>query len=322
MGRELNLNIIPGRVASRLHLNQYDKDILLTFHVYDGDVPFDMSGMSVSLEGIKPDEKAFSYPASVSGNTVTISVVQNVTAVHGEVMCELRVRSESRDIGTQNFIIDVEESPIQNNADLSETEIATLVKAQSEAAASVVQAKNQADAAAASAAQAAASAVQAKNYADAAAAATAHDTKVYMARGTIFDSVGGSAKGAGVAIVVCDYKTRIATIHFEVTIIANGTTGTQSIGLNRDLIKQRNPNIPTITPISNAAELNACGKAEILKADGILDKARNNYGGVLCGQGIYWIFESVQQASGPLVLQQETIYTAGVMVRGTAYGTF
>ena len=126
--QSVKLNLIPGAVLPVVNVSQYDVKRTFALAVYDGAASYDLTGKTVTIRGTKPDNHGFDYGTSdgvvsVSGNTVTISTTQQMTAVGGQVMAELRIESGTTIIGTLNFIIDVEPSALSDDTIISDTEI-------------------------------------------------------------------------------------------------------------------------------------------------------------------------------------------------------
>lgn len=127
-----NLSVIPEGVRPVIPCSQYDNHLqAIRFNLYKQGAPFSIpSGAAVIINGHKPDDTAFSYAATAtSGNTATFSVTQQMTAIAGDVLCELRVRTEGEIIGTLNFILRVEPAPLTDDSVLSETEIPLIEQA-------------------------------------------------------------------------------------------------------------------------------------------------------------------------------------------------
>lgn len=133
----INLNMIPGGVMPVVYASQYDNQVdALIFNLYDGGLAFEIPiGASVLINGTKPPvdggtPTGFSYSAaSFSGNQVVCNVTQQMTAVIGDIMCELRIRTLSEIIGSINFILHVEPSALNDDTVLSETEIPLIEQA-------------------------------------------------------------------------------------------------------------------------------------------------------------------------------------------------
>lgn len=119
------LDMIPGESAAPVvHVSQFDVNSrTLTFNLMKGGVAYEPDvGMTVTLDGTKPDNTAFSYPMTVDGSSVSIALQTQMTVVSGHVRCEVTVSNASGQIGSANFILAVEESAIDTGA-ISDTDI-------------------------------------------------------------------------------------------------------------------------------------------------------------------------------------------------------
>lgn len=208
----IKLNLIPGSVLPVVNVSQYDAHRQFALQVYEGASTYDLTGKTVEIRGTKPDGNGFAYDAqdgvvSVSGNTVTISTTQQMTAVGGQTMAELRIKSGTTILGTINFILDVEHSALSDDTPISETEIPAIERDmqaavdQAEAAAQTAttkagEAATSATSAASSATSAAGSATSAAGSATtASSAATTATTKAGEAS-TSATNAGNSATAA------------------------------------------------------------------------------------------------------------------------------
>ena len=125
-----NIQIAPGGVRPVVNVSQFDVGRQFSLKLYDGVTDYiPPAGTSIRIDGIKPDGHGFSYAdvVSLSGSTVTITTTTQMTIVEGTVSCELRLSLGDDDIGTVNFDMIVERSPINEDTDLSETEVPALV---------------------------------------------------------------------------------------------------------------------------------------------------------------------------------------------------
>ena len=132
----IKLNLIPGGVMPVVYASQYDNQTnAVIFELYNGDLPFPVpSGAAVLINGTKPatdgQVTGFSYSAaSISGNVVTCNVTTQMTAVAGDVLCELRIRTATQIIGSINFILRVERAALNDDTVLSETDIPLIEQA-------------------------------------------------------------------------------------------------------------------------------------------------------------------------------------------------
>lgn len=119
------LDMIPGESAPPVvHVSQFDVNSrTLKFNLMKGGVAYEPDvGMTVTLDGTKPDNTAFSYPMTVDGSSVSIALQTQMTVVSGHVRCEVTVSNASGQIGSANFILAVEESAIDTGA-ISDTDI-------------------------------------------------------------------------------------------------------------------------------------------------------------------------------------------------------
>lgn len=163
----IDVSIIPGGIPPTVNVSQYDvgRDI---------DVKIDMGDLTISesltylLEVKKADRHVTNATGSVQngGAFVRFKTTQQMTAVEGLAICKVRVKFGTNDLGTALFYMNVEETPFNNQADLSDSEVSPLLAAltaSSNEAVAAQQAAQQATAqaqAAASAAQAAAESIQ------------------------------------------------------------------------------------------------------------------------------------------------------------------
>ena len=128
----IKLNLIPGGVLPVVYASQYDNQVnALVFQLYDGATPYVVpTGTAVLISGTKPDKTGFSYSAaSVSGNVAYCNVTQQMTAVAGDVLCELRLRTATQIIGSLNFILRVERGALTDDSVLSDTDIPLIEQA-------------------------------------------------------------------------------------------------------------------------------------------------------------------------------------------------
>ena len=122
------LNLIPGSVLPVVNVSQYDKGRHFALQIYEGATAYDLTGKDVQIRGTKPDGNGFAYDStdgaiSVSGSTVTVSTLQQMTACGGQTMCELRITESGVILGTLNFILMVEPSALSDDTPISDTDI-------------------------------------------------------------------------------------------------------------------------------------------------------------------------------------------------------
>ena len=120
--QSFNLNLIPESAPVVVHCDQYDKGTgRLVISLYEGDVAYSPSGAAI-IQGIKPDGKGFNYSCTISGNTVTANLTEQMTAVAGRVRCQIVVTETTGRTGTFVFILDVQSSALPADSDMSESD--------------------------------------------------------------------------------------------------------------------------------------------------------------------------------------------------------
>lgn len=221
-----NLSVIPSGVRPVVPCSQYDNQLqAIRFNLYKEGTPFTIpSGAAVLVNGIKPDNTAFSYAATAtSGNTATFSVTQQMTAVAGDVLCELRVRTASEIIGTLNFILRVEPAPLHDDSVLSETEIPLIEQAVDIAANLAEYIQQTLDAAEAASASAQAAATSATDAATEAASAEVNAQNIY----DMYDSINAAKTAANSAAQNANNAASLLTgITAQANTLAAGSSAT------------------------------------------------------------------------------------------------
>lgn len=121
-----NIDLVPSGTPLVVYVSQFDKGgRRLSFTLYKDNVAFTLpTGASATILGTKPDKIAFMYAMQTSGNKLYIDVTEQMTAVAGPVQCEIRVSNTAGEqIGSSNFIIYCEKTPLDSDAVISETDI-------------------------------------------------------------------------------------------------------------------------------------------------------------------------------------------------------
>lgn len=125
-----NLQYSPRGVAPIINVSQFDVGRTFKLVVFDGSSAIRLTdGLSVRVDGIKPDGHGFSYSdnISVSNNEYTITTKEQMTVLSGDVRCELRFSKNGYDVGTVNFLLKVEPSPINENTIISDTDLPDII---------------------------------------------------------------------------------------------------------------------------------------------------------------------------------------------------
>lgn len=131
--QQIKLNLIPGQVFPRVNASQYDSGTrTLQMALYNGDQVFNIaSGMTAVVQGTKPDRTGFQYAATITegSNIVTLDITQQMTAVNGDVICELVISNGDNRIATVNFILYVEAAALAGDTVISETDLPLIEQA-------------------------------------------------------------------------------------------------------------------------------------------------------------------------------------------------
>lgn len=131
--QSINLNLITGQVLPRVNASQYDSNTrTLNMYLYDGELAFNVpNGVSGYIQGTKPDRTGFQYlaTATAGSNVVTFDITEQMTAVAGDVTCELVLVDGNDRIATVNFILHVEPAALSDDTVISETELPLIEEA-------------------------------------------------------------------------------------------------------------------------------------------------------------------------------------------------
>lgn len=120
-----DLNMIPDSAPVIVHVDQYDEGAgRLVAKLYNGSVAYTpASGATAVIQGMKPDKHGFTYSATISGNTVTANLTQQMTAAAGNVCVQLVIHEGDNRTGTFVFFLAVQRSALPANSDLSQSDL-------------------------------------------------------------------------------------------------------------------------------------------------------------------------------------------------------
>lgn len=119
-----DLNLIPNSGPIVIHVDQYDHGTgRLIANLYDGDVAYTpAAGATAIVQGTKPDSHGFMYDATLTGNTVTMDLTEQMSIVAGRVCVQVVVMEGANRTGSFVFYIDVQLSALPSNTDMSTSE--------------------------------------------------------------------------------------------------------------------------------------------------------------------------------------------------------
>ena len=124
-----DLNMIPDSSPVVVHVNQYDVGIgRLIAKLYKGESVYTpAAGATAIIQGTKPDGRGFNYNASLSGNTVTADITEQMAIAAGQVRCQIVVQEGDNVTGTFVFILEVQKSALPADTDMSASEYSVVM---------------------------------------------------------------------------------------------------------------------------------------------------------------------------------------------------
>lgn len=130
-----NLNLIPDRVPVIVNCSQYDTlSRTIEMVIYDGSVLYTIpSGTTATVRGTKSDNTGFEYTCTISDSIVSFDIQDQMTIYSGKVPCEIRFINSNGIIGTCNFLLNVEETPLDPDITISESDLPLLERAEQNA---------------------------------------------------------------------------------------------------------------------------------------------------------------------------------------------
>lgn len=137
MQKNITVNLIPGySVPTILRLSRYDKGYNVAATIRKGVEAYEIpTDYTVTVEGRKPDNTGYQYPATFEGDTVTFPVMDQMTVLAGRSIAEVVFYdADSVRVGTANFAIMVEPAPLDEDTPISETDIPLIEQAAENAA--------------------------------------------------------------------------------------------------------------------------------------------------------------------------------------------
>ena len=117
MEQNINLNTIPGAICPVVNVSQGDVGRKFKIRLNEDNQVYNLDGTeTLTISGYKPDGNVFMYEISPTptGSIVEIETKDQMTARHGDVLCELRIEKGTEHIGTCNFVMKVEVSPSES----------------------------------------------------------------------------------------------------------------------------------------------------------------------------------------------------------------
>ena len=111
------LDIVPGGTKAQILLNQNDADFQLQFTLSAREGEFTIEEeTTASIRGTKGKGGAYEAVATVSEGVVTVQGDANMTDEAGQGRFELCLTHGGKELHTANFLIKIEEAPVQGEA--------------------------------------------------------------------------------------------------------------------------------------------------------------------------------------------------------------
>lgn len=130
----------------------------------------------------------------------------------------------------------------------------------------------------------------------------------------VLTAVGNCMEGTAIVVngtCTCTYEmNEVMRVDFNLRVSTAGS-GSASFGISRDLLRQLNSEIPTITPVDG-------GTLSIYDANGAL--LRTYVGATMQADGAYW--HPARISSNAITALNESVFASGVTLIGTCYGTY
>lgn len=112
----INLNLIPTGALPVVHASQYDEGRTFRANLMDGSTVYTLDGTEVlECDVKKPDGNIVTVAVTnTSDSFITIDTTLQMCACAGDSLGELHITKGAQEIGTLNFILAVERSPLEN----------------------------------------------------------------------------------------------------------------------------------------------------------------------------------------------------------------
>ena len=137
---QIRLNLIPTGPMPICHASQYDKKREIGLVLFNGTRPLILTDETLELDVRKSDSHivTIDVPTPEGTNLAVFETTEQMCAVAGSNECELRIKKAGADIGSLNFIMEIERSPMENGLQ-SDSEIRNLATQIAEVATPVVE---------------------------------------------------------------------------------------------------------------------------------------------------------------------------------------
>jgi len=128
---KIDLDITPGGIPKIVHVKQYQTDATLEFKLHTRRGILNVGNWTdCSVRGTKSDGNGYSASANftVSSNTVTVTLTEQMTAVAGRQPYEITLTDQTGKMITATFYLDVQRAAL-DGATISASDIRELTNA-------------------------------------------------------------------------------------------------------------------------------------------------------------------------------------------------
>lgn len=113
VNQDLVLDVVPGPIPPILHLTEYDENMEVVVTLQRRGQPFQIpTGTTVKIEGTLKGHP-FSENATPSGNTVTFSLTESMTAFAGRAWTKIKLTQNNKPVSTCGFWLDVDRAGVE-----------------------------------------------------------------------------------------------------------------------------------------------------------------------------------------------------------------
>ena len=118
---QINLDLIPGRISPICHASQYDVGRVIRINIIDGySQPYTLDGteaISVNVRKTDGNVVVESLEVVTGRSYVDVVTTEQMTCCYGSNVCDLTIEKSNVLIGTLNFILEVEQDPLDGGVE-------------------------------------------------------------------------------------------------------------------------------------------------------------------------------------------------------------
>lgn len=139
--QEITLDIHNHKTYEQLYQKQFNTGTTLKFNITRDGVPYDISGISALFQMKKPDGTIVIDTCQVSGNTISITVTEQMTSAPGNALFQITMKQGDVVISTITAKMRIDEGAVNPNDPESKSEFNFIIEAWVETTEAAKQAK-------------------------------------------------------------------------------------------------------------------------------------------------------------------------------------